>query len=253
MTMSNTDTQNHPGALILGASGGIGTALCRLLAFEGWNLVLAGKDAEALGRLAAETGGRVLEADLTEGDAIGTAFEEAARQVEPLRGVVNCLGSVLLKPAHITTDAEWEEVVALNLTSAFRTVRESARRMRKGGSVVLLSSAAARIGLQNHEAIAAAKAGVEGLVRSAAASYAGRRLRFNAVAPGLVDTPLTSAITGNEASLAASLAMHPLGRVGRPEDIGSAISWLLDPRNDWVTGQVIGVDGGLAGLKVRSR
>ena len=73
------------------------------------------------------------------------------------------------------------------------------------------------------------------------------------MAPGLVETPLTSAITGNEASLAASLALHPAGRLGEPEDIASAIAWLLDPRNDWVTGQVIGVDGGLAGLKVRSR
>ena len=136
--------------------------------------------------------------------------------------------------------------------SACATGRSAARAMLKtGGSVCLVSSAAARIGLANHEAIAAAKAGVIGLVLSAAASYAPRNIRVNCVAPGLVRTPLTARITENEAALKGSIAMHALGRVGEPDDVASAIEWLMDPAQSWITGQVLGVDGGLA--TVRSR
>ena len=134
------------------------------------------------------------------------------------------------------------------------SVRAGALVMRQTrGSIVLMSSAAAQIGLPNHEAIAAAKAGVIGLMRSAAASYASSCIRVNAVAPGLVETPLSRSITTNEAALKASIAMHPLGRIGTPEDIASAVHWLLGPDSAWVTGQAIGVDGGLAGLKGRVR
>jgi NAD(P)-dependent dehydrogenase (short-subunit alcohol dehydrogenase family) len=123
--------------------------------------------------------------------------------------------------------------------------------MKQGGSIVLVSSAAARVGLANHEAIAAAKAGVIGLALSAAATYAPRGIRVNCVAPGLVRTPLTSRITENEAALKGSLAMHALGRIGEASDVASAMEWLLDPAQAWVTGQVIGVDGGLASLRPR--
>jgi NAD(P)-dependent dehydrogenase (short-subunit alcohol dehydrogenase family) len=123
--------------------------------------------------------------------------------------------------------------------------------MNSGGAIVLVSSAAARVGLANHEAIAAAKAGIIGLTLAAAASYAARGIRVNCVAPGLTETPLTARITANEASRKASEAMHALGRIGRPEEIASAMAWLLDPENSWVTGQVIGVDGGLASVRPR--
>lgn len=116
---------------------------------------------------------------------------------------------------------------------------------------MLMASAAAEIGLANHEAIAAAKAGVIGLVRSAAATYAAQGIRVNAVAPGLIETPMSARITSNEAARNASIAMHPLGRLGRPEDVAEPICWLLGPTSSWVTGQVIGVDGGLARLKTR--
>ncbi len=94
-------------------------------------------------------------------------------------------------------------------------------------------------------------AAVEGLARSAAASYAARGIRVNVVAPGLTRTPLTERITGNEASLKVSVAMHPLGRIGEPPDIASAIMWLLSPESGWVTGQTIGVDGGLGNVRAR--
>jgi NAD(P)-dependent dehydrogenase (short-subunit alcohol dehydrogenase family) len=107
----------------------------------------------------------------------------------------------------------------------------------------------AQVGLNNHEAIAAAKAGIMGLTRSAAATYARRGVRVNAVAPGLVETPMSEHILSSDQGRKQSEAMHALGRLGQPDDIARAICWLVDPENDWVTGQVLGVDGGLGTLK----
>ena len=170
----------------------------------------------------------------------------------PIHGIVNCAGSLLLKPAHLTSAAEWNQTIEANLTTAFATVRAGAKAMlATGGSIVLLATAAARTGFPNHEAIAAAKSGVIGLMLGAAASYAPRNIRVNCVAPGLVDTPLAARITSSEAALKASAAMHALGRIGQPADVASGIAWLLDPENSWVTGQVIGIDGGLSTIRAR--
>ena len=179
-------------------------------------------------------------------------IEQAAGILGRIDGVAHCVGSLLLKPAHLTAQEEWEAVVQANLSSAFAVLRAAAKAMSTdGGSVVLVSSAAARLGFANHEAIAAAKAGVIGLTLSAAATYAPRGVRVNCVAPGLVRTPLTARLTQNEASLKASMGMHALGAIGEPEDVSSAIAWLLSPEQRWVTGQVLGVDGGLGTVRAR--
>ena len=154
--------------------------------------------------------------DAARSDQVEACLAESSTRHGRLDGVAHCVGSLLLKPAHLTTDDEWSATMAANLTSAFAVVRASARVMTGGGSVVLVSSAAARVGLANHEAIAAAKAGVIGLTLSAAATYAARGLRVNCVAPGLVRTPLTARLTSSEGSLRASTAMHPLGASASP-------------------------------------
>jgi NAD(P)-dependent dehydrogenase (short-subunit alcohol dehydrogenase family) len=237
--------------VVLGATGGIGSALCRRLAARGAHLTVAARDCQRTRALGAELGAHAVPIDATCAAHVDRCFAEALEHHGRIDGVVNCVGSTLLmKPVHLTTDDEWAAVLAANLTSAFLTVRAAVRAMTPaGGSVVLVSSAAARLGIANHEAIAAAKAGVHGLVLSAAASYAGRGIRVNAVAPGLVRTPLTAGLTENDASLKAATALHALGRIGEPDDVASAIEWLLE--QTWVTGQVLGVDGGLA--TVRSR
>jgi len=238
------------GIVIFGATGGIGSELCRRLSNSGSRLFLVGHTPEKIEALATETGKKGVAIDATQPEEVKRAFETAYSEVGPIQGIVNCIGSVLLKPAHLTTWSDWQTTLALNLGTAFSVVREGTRAMMSGGgSIVLISSAAARIGLPNHEAIAAAKAGIIGLVYSAAATYAAQGVRVNAVSPGLVQTPLTEKITSNDRSRGFSLALHPLGRLGEPSDIASAIAWLLSPEQSWVTGQVIGVDGGLGTLK----
>lgn len=190
--------------------------------------------------------------EATDPDSIDAVADAAAAELGGLTGIANCVGSILLKPAHLTTTTDWAATLDTNLNSAFGCVRAAGRLLKAdGGSVVLVSSAAARIGLPNHEAIAAAKAGIIGLVLSAAATYARQKIRFNAVAPGLTCTPLAAGLVASELAEKASVAMHPLGRLGEPDDVARAIAWLLDPQQSWVTAQVIGIDGGLADVKGR--
>ncbi len=238
--------------LILGATGGMGGALARRIRAAGGTVIPAGRNAERLAAVAAELGEAGIAFDAASFESVEQAVQQAAARHGRLDGVTLCSGSLLLKPAHLTTEAEYRATMAANLDAAFATVRAAAKAMMNtGGSIVLVSSAAARVGLANHEAIAAAKAGIIGLTLSAAASYAARGIRVNCVAPGLTETPLTARITGNEASRKASEAMHALGRIGRPEDIASAMAWLLDPENNWITGQIFGVDGGLSSVRPR--
>lgn len=248
MSSSNGST---PVFLILGAGGGIGSRLAERLAAQGARLLLAGRTESPLAALARKTGGTARTLDARSFDEVESCVEQAIDEFGRLDGVVNCVGSILLKPAHRTTREEFDDVIGTNLASAFALVRASARRIEEGGSIVLVSTTAAQTGLANHEAIAAAKAGVVGLARSAAATYAARRVRVNCVAPGLVDTPLASRITGNKASLDASIQMHPLGRIGVPDDVASAVEWLLGSESGWVTGQVLSIDGGLAHVRPR--
>jgi NAD(P)-dependent dehydrogenase (short-subunit alcohol dehydrogenase family) len=239
--------------LILGGTGGIGAALARRLRAEGCRLVLAARDSAKLEALSAELSATALALDATDASAVESAVSRAVELHGRLDAAANCVGSILLKPAHLTSPEDFARTIALNLGTAFNLVRAATKVMvRQGsGSIALVSSVAAQRGLVSHEAIAAAKAGIEGLTRSAAASYARQGIRVNCVAPGLVRTPLAAALTANEAALKASTALHPLGRIGEPDDVASALAWLLHPAQGWLTGQVLGVDGGMAHVQAR--
>lgn len=242
-----------PVYVILGATGGVGAELARQLNESGARLMLAGRNPDKLVALAQTLpNADTFTVEATDILQVEKSIEEAARLFGRVDGIANCIGSLMLKPAHLTSPEEWASTLQINLNSAFGTIRGAAKVMRTGGgSVVLVSSAAARTGLANHEAIAAAKGGIIGLTYSAAATYANRNIRVNAVAPGLVQSQLTERIVANEASKNASLAMHAIGRLGEPHDIAAMIAFLLHPANSWITGQVFGVDGGLATVRPR--
>lgn len=233
--------------LVIGAGGGVGTALCKLLAHRGATVIGAGRDESKLQRIAGHCASTVI-VDATIADAVADIVSGIVEEHGHIDGAVNLAGSILLKPAHSTTPEEFRSTIDQNLTTAFNLVRAVAQPMSKsgGGSVVLLSSAVAEHGYPAHEAISAAKAGVIGLARSAASSYASRNVRFNCVAPGLTDTPLSSQIFRSEPALKASLAMHANGRTGTADQVASAIDFLLRCEQSHITGQVLAVDGGLS-------
>lgn len=245
----NRDLSAAGAFVILGAAGGIGSAIARSLAADGARLVLAGRTLDKLTPLASELGAEALAVEAADFAAVEALVADAGQRHGRVAGLVNAVGSILLKPAHMTSEADLADTLRQNVQTAFATVRAAGKVMTDGGSVLLFASSASEVGLPNHEAIAAAKGAVGGLVRSAAATYAGRKLRVNALAPGLVDTAMASRITGNAKSLELSVAMHPAGRIGRPEDLVPAARWLLDPASDWVTGQVIPVDGGMSRVR----
>ena len=249
MSTSNS-TQSEPAtALVVGASGGMGRSVVRRMAARGFEVVGIGRDRDRLEEVEALTDRHIC--DATSPDAldeiVGSLVADADRP--PVRTIINLAGCITLKPAHLIDEATWNQTIALKLTTAFSCVRSAGKHLKNGGSVVLVSTVAASIGLANHEAIAAAGAGVEGLARSAAATYAARGLRVNVVAPALVDTPMATRITSSERALEHSRKMHPLGRIGTPEDVAPAIEWLATDDSNWVTGQVIGVDGGLSRVR----
>jgi NAD(P)-dependent dehydrogenase (short-subunit alcohol dehydrogenase family) len=245
-------TQSQAFAVIMGATGGIGSQIARQLSSQGWGLLLVARNEHRLESLANELDHcEYIAADLTQPNEVAQVFEKFQKiSATEHVALAHCIGSIVLKPAHLISDQAWHECLNLNLNSAFYVLREFTKNRRQGSSSMLFfSSAAAIVGLKNHEAIAAAKAGLIGLCRSAASTYATKNIRVNVIAPGLVETPLSHFLLEKEASRKISEQMHPLGRVGIPQDITPLAAWLMSEESQWTTGQVFSVDGGLSTLR----
>lgn len=235
--------------LLIAATSDIGTQVAKDLHRQGHRLWLTGRQEAAIKQVAEPLGAQHSVLDATDFEAVNHTFEAAQTALGSLDGVLCCAGSLLLKPAHLTSWDEYLAVIQASLTTSFAVVRAAGKYLHDtGGSVVLVSSAAAIKGITNHEAIAAAKGGVISLARSAAATYAAANIRFNVVAPGLTATKMTAKLTNNDLSRKASEALHALRRLGSVEDISAAVTFLLDPSNAWITGQTLAVDGGLSTL-----
>ena len=157
---------------------------------------------------------------------------------------------ILIKPLHGTSIEEFNDVITTNLFSSYYLLASFARRM-KNGSAIFFSSIAGSKGLSNHEAIAAAKSGIEGFARSAAATYAKDNLRVNVIAPSIMDSKMSEKILSSDAAREVSKNMHPISKIGDADDILPVVKWLLSPDAKWVTGQTIHVDGGLSTVKPR--
>tara|TARA_A100001037_G_scaffold50691_1_gene42696 strand:- start:429 stop:1151 length:723 start_codon:yes stop_codon:yes gene_type:complete len=177
---------------------------------------------------------------------------QAASNKGPIDGIVHCVGSIVIRPPHAMKKEGFEEVISTNLTSAFLTLSLGGKSMLRngGGRMVFCSSVAGSIGLVNHEAISAAKGGIESMVRSAAATYAQRGLRINAVAPGLTDTKMASKILASDAMRDAAESKIPLRRLNQKQEVAQTIHWLLTAAPDNMTGQVLHLDGGMSNILV---
>lgn len=235
----NFQTKN---ILVVGGSSGIGLSLVKLLHQQNANVYV-------ISRSASENwpaGVQYLQADITGNlDSLVTFLP-----IE-LHGLVYSVGSINLKPFNKLTEEDFLDDYRINVMGAARTIQQSAKQLKNAGaaSVVLISAVAAKTGMPYHASIAAAKAAVEGLAISLAAELAAQQIRVNVVAPSLTNTPLAQNLLSSQEKREASAKRHPLGKIGQPEDISKLIAFLLSEESNWITGQVIGIDGGFGKLK----
>ena len=238
--------------LIYGATGGIGEATARALHAQGAALHLVARNREAVTSLAGELGAAFTIADLDEEGAFARATEEAAAGGS-MSGLVFAVGTINLKPLARLTRADFERDFQVNALWAAQAVQAAAPALAKqdgGASIVLFSSVAVAQGFVGHASIGMAKGAIEGLTRSLAAELA-PRVRVNCIAPSLTRTPLAGKLLANPQMADAIAAMHPLSRLGEPEDIAAMAAMLVGPHTSWITGQVIAVDGGRSALRTK--
>ena len=229
--------------LIIGGAGGIGSELLKDLSKDDSNSILVGYHNKK-----PDTNFESISLDASKFIEVENFIKKGLEKFGSVDAIVCLPGNLILKPAHLCTEEEFYETIDINLKSSFGVIR-SAGKLLKDCSIVLMSTAAASIGLSNHELISSAKAGVEGLAKTAAKTYSRKNLRVNTVSPGLVDTPLAKKITENPIILKASVKMLALDKIGKPKQISNIIKFLINPENDWVTGQNFIVDGGLSSTK----
>jgi NAD(P)-dependent dehydrogenase (short-subunit alcohol dehydrogenase family) len=228
--------------LIVGASSGIGYQLAQKLLLKGVTLFSASRTAPTLPPSVTH-----LTWDAAKPDSL--IFGQLP---SVLHGVVYCPGSIALKPFNRFSINDFQNDFQLNVLGAIQILQGTFPALKKanGASVVLFSTVAVQLGMGFHSSIAASKGAVEGLTRSLAAEWATAKIRVNALAPSLTDTPLAKQLLSTDEKREASNKRHPLGRIGTPEDIASAAAFLLSEEATWLTGQIIGVDGGMSSIKM---
>jgi NAD(P)-dependent dehydrogenase (short-subunit alcohol dehydrogenase family) len=236
--------------IIIGA-GGIGAATAHQLHSAGHEPFLIGRNADALRALSAELGCGTAIADVTDRDALSKAVEAAGPAID---GLCYAVGTINLKPIARLTDDDFRRDFEVNALGAARAVQAALPALKAStqptASVLLFSTVAVAQGFTAHASIGMAKGAVEGLVKSLAAELA-PKIRVNAIAPSLTRTPLAKALTANEAMATTIAGMHALQRLGEADDVAALASLLLSPQAGWITGQIIGVDGGRSSLRTK--
>ena len=238
--------------ILLGATGGIGECLTDELSNNN-NLYLSSRTDKKLNVILdkhnkSNVNGEIL--TYLNFESVELFLNNANNHLGSVDCIISCIGSLMLKPPHLTKEAELENVFKTNVFSCFSILKHSFKFLKQnGGSVIFFSSAASKVGLRNHESISAAKAAVSSIAISAASTYSNYNIRVNAIAPGLVETPLTDKITNNNVSLEYSKKLHGLNKIGKPENFTPIVNALIDNKSDWITGQTFFVDGGLSNLK----
>lgn len=230
---------------IVGAAGGIGSAIARRMHKDGHApLVLMDLPGPALDAMASETGEQAFGIDLTDRASVSSAFATAQQQVPTLYGLVLAAGVVdNAKLADLDAD-RWSDILSVNLTGPFLCCLAARDWIADGGRIVTLGSLAGRTGgVITGTAYAASKGGIESLTKSMAQEFAPRGITVNCVAPGAVETPMLAAHTPDRK--AAMSASTPLKRMGQPNEIAAAVSYLLDADAGFTTGSVLAVNGGL--------
>jgi len=167
-------------------------------------------------------------------------------------GLVYAPGSINLKPFNRLSTDDFKNDFEINVLGAVKTIQKLLTNLKKSesASVVLFSSVAAKLGMPFHASISASKSAIEGLTKSLAAELSAQKIRVNAIAPSLTDTNLASQLLSTPEKREASGKRHPLQRVGNADEIGKMVEFLLSENSSWMTGQIIGIDGGMSNIKL---
>ena len=225
--------------LIIGGSSGIGLALAEILSPSN-SVFVASRSNENLNGL---------DLTLLSYDATSAELDTSVLPDE-LHGFIYCPGSINLRPFKGLSTEAFEKDFQINVTGAINSLKAVLSRLSASGnaSVVFFSTVAVQTGMPFHSSVAASKGALEGLTRSLAAEFA-PKIRVNAIAPSLVNTPLASKFLNNESKIEKANERHPLGRIGNAKEIAQAAGFLLGPESSWMTGRVLQLDGGIGNLK----
>lgn len=220
--------------VIIGGNSGIGKSIVSKLQSEGANVFSFSRSEEGDQQL-----------DVTK------EVDLSGKLPDTIDGLVYCPGTISLKPFHRFSIEDFQHDLEVNFLGAVKVLQAAMKGLKKAesASVVLFSTVAVGVGLGFHSSIASAKGAVEGLTRSLSAEWAPNKIRVNAIAPSLTDTPLASQLLGTDDKKEASNKRHPLGRYGKPEDIAAAAVYLLGADSGWMTGQILHLDGGMSSIK----
>ncbi|MBD1366910.1 SDR family oxidoreductase [Mucilaginibacter sp. ZT4R22] len=233
---------NNKNILVVGGSSGIGLAIIKQLSAKGATVYNASRS------VSAEWPNGVNHIPL---DVLDDASQLAGLLPEQLHGLVYSVGSINLKPFNRLSKDDFLNDYRLNVLGAAAVIQQSLKALKNAGeaSVVLFSTVAATVGMGFHASIASAKGAINGLTISLAAELSPNHIRVNAVAPSLTDTPLAKNLLSSDEKREASAKRHPLGKFGTPDDLAAAAIFLLSGDSSWITGQILGVDGGLSSIK----
>ena len=225
--------------LVVGASSGIGKSIADTLVQLGATVISASRSNPSI------QGVTHYSLDVIEAEPDFSFIPNT------LDGLVYCPGTINLRPFQRISIDDFQQDLNVNLLGAVKVLQAAFKSLKKSGnaSVILFSTVAAKLGMNFHSSIATAKAAVEGLGKSLAAEWSMSNIRVNVLAPSLTDTPLAEKLLGTEDRKDASNKRHPIGRYGEPKDLSDIAVFLLEDKSSWITGQVIGVDGGVGSLK----
>ncbi len=240
---------NGKTALVTGATGGIGAAIARTLHAAGASVALSGRQVDKLEALAKELGERahVVPCDLANKEQVAKLIEAAAAKLGRVDILVNNAGLTKDNLFMVMKDEQWDEVIAVNLTSTFMLMRAASRAMVRGktgyGRIINIASISGQIGNPGQGNYAASKAGMMGMTKSLAREVASRGITANCIAPGFIKTAMTDALNAEQS--AAIMPMIPAGRMGTPQEIAAAALFLASEEAGYITGQTLGVNGGM--------
>lgn len=226
--------------VIIGASKGIGYSLAKSLLANGHEVLNFSREASDLNGIVNLTW-----------DAAHDSMEVFSSLTGPLDGLVYCPGSINLKPFHRLAISDFENDFNINVLGAIKAIQVVLPLLKQSetSSIVLFSTVAVQTGMGFHASIASSKGAIEGLTKSLAAELSSFKIRVNTIAPSLTQTHLSQNLLNTPEKIEAGGKRHPLGRVGNSEDISNLAAFLLQKENSWITGQIIGVDGGIGSLK----